>query len=103
MGFASAVVNKGLSPDQNLKLITPDSDDNKRLLGQSGLFSKGPVEKNVDTWVTEKSNTASNDAVLLKIAFPGDSSFRKQALKKLNMMNINHSSLFFRQTSIFNY
>lgn len=88
-----AQINSGLDDKEKLLLIFPDSDDNKRLLGQSGLFSKGPVMKPLDEWVTEKSRT-SKDPVLLKVVFPGDRTFRKAALKKLQLMNINHSTLF---------
>ncbi|WP_422081469.1 FRG domain-containing protein [Ulvibacterium sp.] len=85
--------NEGLAEKKKLKLIFPDTDDNKRLLGQSGLFSKGPVMKAVDEWVKEQF-IQSNSPVLLKIKFPADHSFRKQALKKLHLMNINYSTLF---------
>ncbi len=86
-------INEGLSDHQKLNLIFPDSDDNKRLLGQSGLFSKGPVMTPVDEWVDEKT-TSKSAPVLLKIVFPGGFHFRKAALKKLQLMNINHSTLF---------
>ena len=86
-------INEGLSEKQKLKLIFPDSDDNKRLLGQSGLFSKGPVMKHVDDWVKEKAQN-SNESILLKLTFSGEFEFRKSALKKLKLMNITHSTLF---------
>ncbi|MEM9387735.1 MAG: FRG domain-containing protein [Pseudomonadota bacterium] len=88
-------VNLALSDERKLRLIFPDSDDNKRLLGQSGLFSKGPVMMDVERWVRE--NAASpivSDAILLKVDFPGDPVFRKSALKKLSLMNITHSTIF---------
>lgn len=88
-----AKINEGLSERERLQLIFPDSDDNKRLLGQSGLFSKGPVMKPVDQWVKEKATTKEGP-VLLKVVFPGDFGFRKAALRKLQLMNINHSTLF---------
>jgi hypothetical protein len=85
-------INEGLSDKEKLLFIFPDSNDNKRLLHQSGLFSKGPVMKSVDDWVSEKAK--GQQAVLLKIVFPGNFTFRKKALKKLQLMNINHSTLF---------
>ncbi len=85
--------NKMLSEEQKLKLIFPDTDDNKRLLGQSGLFSKGPVMLSVDQWVRDEFYN-SNEGILLKILFPSHPDFRKQALKKLHLMNINYSTLF---------
>lgn len=86
-------MNRGLSESNQLKLIFPDTDDNKRLLGQSGLFSKGPVMSSVDEWVSQKFKNMERP-ILLKIAFPGHHDFRKQALKKLHLMNINYSTLF---------
>lgn len=85
-------INKRLKDQEKLLLVIPESNDNKRLLGQSGLFSKGPVMKSVDDWVSEKAGR--KHAILLKIVFPGNFEFRKKALKKLQLMNINHSTLF---------
>ncbi len=86
-------INKGLSDSQQLSLVFPDSDDNKRLLGQSGLFSKGPVMKHVDEWAVTKA-TSEKRPILLKIVFPGEFRFRRSALKSLQLMNITHSTLF---------
>ncbi len=86
-------INISLAELERLELIFPDSDDNKRLLGQSGLFSKGPVMKPVDKWVGQRA-PANSGPVLLKVIFPGDFLFRKAALRRLQLMNINHSTLF---------
>ncbi|MEM7358838.1 MAG: FRG domain-containing protein [Pseudomonadota bacterium] len=86
-------INSGLSDTHRLELIVPDSDDNKRLLGQSGLFSKGPVLVSVNEWVDDKTGPSAS-LTLIKIVFPNHPEFRKAALKKLNLMNINHSTLF---------
>ena len=86
-------INESLSERERLKLIIPDSDDNKRLLGQSGLFSKGPVLRSVDKWVGQRA-PANSGPVLLKVVFPGNFQFRKAALSTLQLMNINHSTLF---------
>lgn len=85
--------NNDLTTGKSLKLLFPDTDDNKRLLGQSGLFSKGPVMLSVDEWVKQEFVDSLNP-VLLKIEFPSHNNFRKQALKKLHLMNINYSTLF---------
>jgi hypothetical protein len=88
-------INQRVADSEKLELLFPDTEDNKRLLGQSGLFSKGPVMKTVDEWVIDQQfNHRESDPVLLKVLFPGDSFFRKNALKKLQLMNINHSTLF---------
>ncbi len=86
-------INEGLIEEDKLHVIVPDSDDNKRLLGQSGMFTKGPVLQSVDDWVEKKSKKSAR-SVLIKIDIPGDRMFRKEALKKLQLMNINFSTLF---------
>jgi len=85
--------NDSLDSKEQLKLIFPDSNDNKRLLGQSGLFSKGPVMETVDQWVEQKCTNVPRP-VLLKVKFPGKKKFRIEALQKLRLMNINHSTIF---------
>jgi FRG domain len=88
-------INAKLVDPDKLELLFPDTEDNKRLLGQSGLFSKGPVMKTVDDWAIDNEyHHKEPDPVLLKVSFPGDAFFRKSALKKLHLMNINHSTLF---------
>lgn len=87
-----AKVNEGLADTKQMKLIFPDTDDNKRLLGQSGLFSKGPVMTSVEDWV--RKNCIDEERSLIKIEFPGLRDFRKNALRKLHLMNINHSTIF---------
>ena len=88
-------INRKLADSEKLRILIPDTEDNKRLLGQSGLFSKGPVMKTVDEWVDDQRfNHQGPHPVLLNVSFPGDSFFRKSALKKLQLMNINHSTLF---------
>jgi hypothetical protein len=89
-------INSQLPLEQNLKFIVPETEDNKRLLGQSGLFTKGPVFKTVNEWVKSPfiSYPDPTKPVLLKVTFPGDSVIRKNTLKKLQLMNINHSTLF---------
>ena len=56
--------NLELSDEQQLKLIFPDTDENKRLLGQSGLFSKGPVMVSVDNWVRERFHDSAGPVLL---------------------------------------
>ena len=85
--------NRKAGRKEKLYLIFPDTDDNKRLLGQSGLFSKGPVMKSVNSWVEEEFND-SNNPILLKIEIPGHHDFRKETLKTLELMNITHSTIF---------
>jgi hypothetical protein len=88
-------INNRIADAEKLEILIPETEDNKRLLGQSGLFSKGPVMKTVDQWVNDQRYIHEGPhPVLLKVSFPGDKFFRKSALKKLQLMNINHSTLF---------
>ena len=83
--------NDIITGDDLISFVKPFSDDNPRLLNQSGLFTKGPIRKDLESWV---KNYFVNDkhAVLIKIFIPNE----QQAifLKALNRMNINYSTLY---------
>ena len=67
------------------------SDENQRLVSQSGLFTKAPILVPVDLWVP-KAFEGSHAAILLRIKIPDAG--RLSCLRTLNRMNINHLSLF---------
>lgn len=83
--------NEIKSRDDLISFIKPFSDDNPRLLNQSGLFTKGPIGKDIESWVKEYYVNTKH-AVLIKIIISND----QQAvfLKALNRMNINFSTLY---------
>lgn len=82
----------GTSPTPTLDVVRPQQDENARLVAQSGLFTKVPLQTTVDEWVTTNFEGKSNGALLIKITMPsGD---RPECLRTLNRMNINHLSLF---------
>ena len=89
-GILGKIILKGpVYPE--IEFIRPLSDENHRLVNQGGLFSKSPSGKTLDFWVQE--NFAGEDEYnLIKILIPNTE--RKQVLKTLNRMNINHLSLF---------
>lgn len=87
------IENRELEERNQLRFIVPDTDDNKRLLGQSGLFSKGPVMSSVDDWVRRHLGSTTYP-VLRKLVLPGDHAFRKRCLRTLELMNLNHSTIF---------
>ncbi len=72
-------------------LIEPTIDENSRLVNQRGLFTKIDTSNDIEKWVT-KSSRYGNWVTLYKIIFPD--TLRQKALSYLNLMNINHSSLF---------
>jgi hypothetical protein len=74
-----------------LELVEPTIDENSRLVNQRGLFTKIDTSTDIEQWVT-KSPRFGTWLTLYKIIFPD--SLRLKALSYLNLMNINHSSLF---------
>lgn len=74
-----------------INFVEPMSDENQRLVSQSGLFTKSPILVPVDLWVP-KAFEGSQAPVLLRIKIPD--SGRLGCLRTLNRMNINHLSLF---------
>jgi hypothetical protein len=85
--------NKYKKNQDPLQLIFPDTDDNKRLIGQSGLFSKGPVLKSVEAWIRQHFKK-ENRPILIKTSLPGNHTFRKLTLKNLELMNLTYSTIF---------
>jgi hypothetical protein len=74
-----------------VEFVDPMSDENQRLVSQSGLFTRAPVGAPIERWVAGAFE-GSTAPVLLRIRIPdGD---RLSSLRTLNRMNINHLSLF---------
>ena len=83
------------NPDKSneiIKIIKPYSDENPRLVNQSGLFTKIPIGTDIEKWTKENFNDKKFKIRLLKIILP--ESERNTILKALNRMNINHLTLF---------
>lgn len=78
--------------DDMIKFIRPLSDDNPRLVNQSGLFTWGSMELDLETWVRTHFTGVNDYTKLIKIIIPN--SERTLILKALNRMNINHLTLF---------
>ena len=74
-----------------IEFIDPFSDDNPRLVSQSGLFTRAPIGNPLERWV-QTAFEASTTLVLLRIFIPD--SERATCLRALSRMNINHLSLF---------
>lgn len=75
-----------------VELVEPLSDENTRLVNQSGLFTRAPDGINIDAWVRDKFAGVKDFVRILKITIPDRD--RLVALRSLNRMNINHLSLF---------
>ena len=77
--------------DNGITFFEPDSDENSRVLSQRGLFTISPVRRTIDAWVVENFKNPTSD-ILIKILVPNDD--RKDCLRMMNRMNINHLTLF---------
>ncbi|KPW03340.1 FRG domain-containing protein [Pseudoalteromonas sp. P1-11] len=76
-----------------VKLVRPLTDENNRLVSQRGLFTRGPNNMDIESWV-EKFQTENSDThyELIKIKIPKKG--LEACLRYLNRMNISHSTLF---------
>ncbi len=74
-----------------IEFVEPLSDENQRLVSQSGLFTRAPIGVPVDLWVP-RFFAGSRAAILLRIKIPDAD--RLGCLGTLDRMNINHLSLF---------
>lgn len=75
-----------------VKIIKPMSDENSRLVSQRGLFTRGPNNMDLETWVQTYNTYTEGEMTLIKITMP--TTGIQDCLRYLNRMNINHSTLF---------
>jgi hypothetical protein len=79
-----------------IDIISPQTDDNARLVSQRGLFTKSlgmGLCHDIENWVRE--NFQGNDgAIMIKIAVIEKLGDRNDFLRFLNRMNINYLTLF---------
>lgn len=75
-----------------IRHINPLTDENARLVNQSGCFLCLPGETELEGWTYENFPEEEDGLVLLKITIPAKD--REFALVCLNRMNINYLSLF---------
>ena len=91
-------MTKKLDEDEKLKnkykgfeIISPDSDENLRLINQSALFLKLPIGKDLES-IVRTTCKGEKGIILLKIQIPNKD--REDCLKNLCRMNINFQTLF---------
>ncbi len=73
-----------------VEIIQPLSNENSRLVSQRGLFTRGPNNLDMESWV--RKYTPNEHINLIKIKIPNIN--MHECLRFLNAMNINHSTLF---------
>ena len=75
-----------------LDYFSPMSSEHPRLINQRGLFTVAKDGADIETLV--RDNWKEGGPWLIKIEIPNDNKRRDDFLRKLNLMNINHASLF---------
>ncbi len=92
----SEEIMQSASKDQERRLTVsidrPICDDNERLISQSALFTRGPLLSDIKTWVENNFTDRQDIPVLIKCTIPYKD--REPCLRALNLMNINHATLF---------
>jgi len=76
----------------DFEFLQPRSDENSRLVAQSGLFSRSSIGTDVESWVARNFKGEAKWLTLLKVLIPY--SERTACLKALHVMNLNHATLF---------
>ena len=75
-----------------VKIVRPLSNENSRLVSQRGLFTRGPNNLDIESWVKKYNYGRERSADLMKITIP--TSGVQDCLRYLIRMNLNHSTLF---------
>jgi len=77
-----------------IEFVEPLSDENPRLISQNGLFTISLGAEDIKERVRKCYSKRQDEdrVILIKIKIPNKE--RKESLKSLNQMNINHLSLF---------
>ncbi len=83
---------KKKSIEDNIKIITPISIDNSRLVNQRGLFLSMPPNTDVESYLKENINRNYDRVSYYKFIIPEKD--REDILKYLNKMNISNLTLF---------
>lgn len=94
--FITITMNKGWDKKTfagGLEVFRPRSNDNPRLVGQRGLFTISDSNTPINDWIQEHAEAQGfTKGALLRIFIPTQA--RDHALRNLNLMNVNHLSLF---------
>ncbi|WP_172592359.1 FRG domain-containing protein [Nitrosomonas supralitoralis] len=78
--------------DPELIFIKPFSDENQRLINQSGLFTRSMTKGSIESWVSKNHSSDDEGMTLIKFLIPDKE--REKCLQTLNRMNINPLTLF---------
>lgn len=84
-------LHKTSAVNSGIELVNPLMDENKRLVNQSGLFTRSPDDKTISESLQDNYNEGEG-LTLIKIIIPNRD--RANCLKTLSRMNISHATLF---------
>ncbi len=84
--------HKSSSRPPIIEFIEPLSDENARLVNQSGLFTRSPTGVDIESWVKKNFSKDDDRVRMWKMLIPEKE--REIILCSLNRMNINYSTLF---------
>lgn len=84
--------NKDKDRESEFKFVDIITDHNPRLISQSGVFTKQPINFDFEKWVQRYWNGVSDKPVMFKIHIPD--SERPRILKSLRLMNVNHATIY---------
>jgi len=88
----SSIDAVGTDVTARVEVVSPESDDNYRLISQNALFVRLPRKTDLKSYVETHFAGQSNSATFIAIKIPN--SDRDGCLVALNKMNINHMTLF---------
>jgi FRG domain len=78
-----------------IEIVSPQVDDNSRLVSQGGLFTKGLRSSlEIEGWVRKHFVGADKHVTMIKISIAEQPEDREAFLRFLNRMNINYLTLF---------
>jgi hypothetical protein len=75
-----------------VEILRPMTDENPRLVNQGALFTRGPDNVDLESWIRRHNPGDDETYGIIRFAIPDRD--REICLKALNRMNINHLTLF---------
>lgn len=84
--------SKGLDKFDEIKKIDPLTNDNMRLISQSGVFTKQPIGFDIESWVKGNYANEKKRPVMYKVMI--SEKLRRNILSLLEMMNISYLTIF---------
>jgi hypothetical protein len=78
--------------DELITFFRPFTDENVRLVSQSGIFSISSGFFDIDSWIVNNFPAELKSVILLRVDIPNNN--RIDCLKALARMNIHYASLF---------